>query len=131
MHCSNSSFTNGVPNHTNGITNDTNGVTNDTNGVTNDTNDVTDNVTNDVPNGVTNGTNGVNVGARMYLLEDEETYKNFKLLNKEFTFGACATARSGGAKARPPAPLLHSPQAVTWPWPAAAAQRSEAHPPSQ
>ena len=55
MHCSNSSFTNGVPNHTNGVTNDTNGVTNDTNGVTNDTNDVTNNVTNDVPNGVTNG----------------------------------------------------------------------------
>ena len=41
MHCSNSSFTNGVPNHTNGVTNDTN--------------DVTNNVTNDVPNGVTNG----------------------------------------------------------------------------
>jgi len=40
---------------------------------------------------VTNGTNGVNVGARMYLLETEDKYKNFQLLNKEFTFDVDAS----------------------------------------
>lgn len=31
-------------------------------------------------------TNGTNVGNRMYLLEDDDHYKQFNLLNKEFTF---------------------------------------------
>jgi len=34
----------------------------------------------------TEGANGTNVGNRMYLLEDEQNYKQFNLLNKEFTF---------------------------------------------
>jgi len=34
----------------------------------------------------TEGATGTNVGNRMYLLEDENNYKMFKLLNKEFTF---------------------------------------------
>jgi len=34
----------------------------------------------------TEGANGTNVGNRLYLLEDENHYKMFKLLNKEFTF---------------------------------------------
>ena len=29
---------------------------------------------------------GSNVGSRLYLMEDESTYKLFKLLNNEFTF---------------------------------------------
>ena len=35
---------------------------------------------------VTNGTYGVNVGSRLYVMEDADHYKQFKLLNKEFTF---------------------------------------------
>jgi len=34
----------------------------------------------------TQGANGTNVGSRLFLLEDENKYKIFKLLNKEFTF---------------------------------------------
>jgi cellulose 1,4-beta-cellobiosidase len=32
------------------------------------------------------GANGTNIGARMYLLDSEDEYKMFNLLNKEFTF---------------------------------------------
>ena len=34
----------------------------------------------------TEGTNGTNVGSRIFLLQDEDNYKVFKLLNKEFSF---------------------------------------------
>eukprot|EP00966_Prymnesium_polylepis_P226889 5249367-Prymnesium_polylepis.1 len=35
---------------------------------------------------VTNGTYSRNVGGRTYLMDTEDTYMMFKLLNKEFTF---------------------------------------------
>ena len=35
---------------------------------------------------VTNGTYSRNVGGRTYLMESEDKYKIFKLLNAEFTF---------------------------------------------
>lgn len=35
---------------------------------------------------VTQGPSGKNVGARVYLMEDDQSYKMFKLLNQEFTF---------------------------------------------
>ena len=35
---------------------------------------------------VTTTSTGTNVGARTYLMEDDSTYKMFKLLNKEFAF---------------------------------------------
>jgi cellulose 1,4-beta-cellobiosidase len=35
---------------------------------------------------VTNGTYSRNVGSRVYLMDDDDNYKMFKLVNKEFTF---------------------------------------------
>merc|ERR1719471_2468355 len=40
-----------------------------------------------VPGGVKlNFVNGQSIGSRLYMMEDESTYKMFKLLNREFTF---------------------------------------------
>ncbi|KAG9050035.1 hypothetical protein FS837_008015 [Tulasnella sp. UAMH 9824] len=35
---------------------------------------------------VTQNSNGKNVGSRVYLMKDDTTYENFKVLNQEFTF---------------------------------------------
>jgi cellulose 1,4-beta-cellobiosidase len=35
---------------------------------------------------VTKGTYATNIGSRLYLLQDDSTYQQFKLLNNEFTF---------------------------------------------
>jgi len=39
-----------------------------------------------ITNYKTEGANGTNVGTRLFLLEDDDNYKMFQLLNKEFTF---------------------------------------------
>jgi len=40
-----------------------------------------------IPGGIKlNFVNGQSIGSRLYMMEDESTYKMFKLLNKEFTF---------------------------------------------
>ncbi|CAK4696259.1 hypothetical protein AeMF1_007704 [Aphanomyces euteiches] len=48
---------------------------------------------------VTNGPYSTNVGSRIYLLQDDNNYKIYKLLNKEFTFDVDATSKYSSNKA--------------------------------